>query len=153
MWPYLVDRRVRFLIMSLITYITKTYESKERRGWKTIYWLIDLHDTIIPGNYTKNNDGKQFYPYAKETLQLLSKRQDTVLILWTSGHLQPSYDAMDWMKEQGINFTYLNANPLEKDTELCDFTKKMYFNILLDDKSGYDGEKDWESIYNLMKGL
>ena len=136
--------------MSLITHIHKTYASKERRGWKTIYWLIDLHGTIIPGNYTKNNDGKHFFPYAKETLQLLSKRQDTVLILWTSSHLQPSYDAMDWMKEQGINFKYLNGNPLEKNTELCDFTKKMYFNILLDDKAGFDGENDWEGINNII---
>lgn len=36
---------------------------------------------------------------------------------------------------------------------LCDFGAKPYFDICLDDKAGFEAEKDWEGIYNTLKEL
>ncbi len=32
--------------------------------------------------------------------------------------------------------------------DICDFTKKFYFDILLDDKAGFEPELDWLAIAN-----
>ena len=44
----------------------------------------------------------------------------------------------------------INNNPEFKKTDICDFTEKFYFDILLDDKAGFEGEKDWKDIYNFL---
>jgi hypothetical protein len=123
--------------------IERAFNEKKRKGYTHIFFAIDLHDTIIPGSYTKNNEGKEFYPYAKEVLQWLTRRKDVVLILWTSSHKKPVNDVLKWLRSHGIIFTYLNENPLCPNTDLCDFSKKFYLSVILDDKAGFVGETDW----------
>lgn len=123
--------------------IRKSFEEKKRKGWDTLYWLIDLHDTIIEGKYNRFNHGANFYPGAIEVLNKLSRRPDIVLILWTSSHYDSIINILDRLKEQGVEFKYINANPECFNTELCDFTQKPYFNVILDDKGGFEGNTDW----------
>lgn len=123
--------------------IARAFADKKKRGWTQTYWAIDLHDTIIPGTYTKDNQGRAFYPYAAEVLQWLSKRPDVVLILWTSSHRQPVKEILVWLANQGVRFNFVNENPLCKNTELCDFSSKFYLSVILDDKAGFEGETDW----------
>lgn len=35
--------------------------------------------------------------------------------------------------------------------ELCDFSSKFYFNVLLDEKSGFCGGKDWTKIQKFIR--
>ena len=37
-----------------------------------------------------------------------------------------------------------------KDTDFQDFSEKPYFNILLEDKAGFDPNKDWELILEYL---
>jgi len=123
--------------------IKRAFEQKKERGWPVLYFAIDLHDTIIKGTYSKFNEGREFYPYAKEVLQWLTKRPDMKLILWTSSHPEPIADILSWLESHDIKFDFVNENPDCKNTKLCDFSKKLYMSVILDDKAGYDGETGW----------
>ena len=50
----------------------------------------------------------------------------------------------------GIKFDYINENPLEVNSELSDFSKKFYFNILLDDKAGFYPKEDWQIVLDFF---
>lgn len=116
------------------------------KKWPWMYWAIDLHDVIIPGTYTKNNEGRAFYPHALEVLRWLTNRQDMKLILFTSSHKESAHEILDWMQAQGVRFSYFNENPECKNSELCDFSSKFYFDMMLEDKAGFEGMEDWLSI-------
>jgi len=123
---------------------------KKAHVWPEVYWCIDLHGTIIPTG--KDSDDKtdelEFYPHAKEVLQWLSNRKDIILILWTSTPFYRTKDVLTWLIKNNINFEYVNENPHAKDTSRSDFSKKFYFNVLLDDRAGFEAETDWELIKN-----
>jgi hypothetical protein len=123
--------------------IARQFKQMKERNWSRLYWAIDLHDVVIPGKYSKFNEGREFYPGAKEILQWLSKRQDMALILWTSSHSESIWNIVEWFTNHNVIFNWINSNPECGNTDLCDFGKKFYFNILLDDKAGFVGETDW----------
>jgi hypothetical protein len=137
--------------------IKRTYEQKNVRGWKTLFWCIDLHDVIIEGTYSKFNEGRKLAPYAGRVLRFLTgeadglRREDSGLILWTSSHEEPVADILKWLESEGIKFDYVNENPECPNTELCDFERKFYFNILLDDKAGFNWKTDWAEIDRALK--
>ena len=70
--------------MNIIKSFDIAFKKKDERGWEKIYVVVDMHDTIIKADY--NNTSFTFFPYAQETLSLMSKRDDIVLILWSSTH-------------------------------------------------------------------
>ena len=123
--------------------INYTYEQKRLRKWPHIYWAIDLHDTVIEGKYNKFNEGANIYPYAKDVLDYLHAHDTHRTILWTSSYS----DAVETtLKKFDLKFHYHNLNPECPNSDLCHFDHKFYFNLILDDKSGFEGEKDWRTI-------
>jgi len=121
---------------------------KKAKGWPEIYVCIDLHGTIIPSG-RNSEDGKDylsFYEGAKEVLQWFSRRRDIIMILWTSTPANRIAPVWQFLTDNQIYFDYLNGNPHAKDTPRSDFSKKFYFNILLDDRGGFDPETDWKAI-------
>ena len=68
---------------SLVKAIQNAEEKARKRGWDRLYYLVDIHETIIEGNWS-NVLPTQFYPGAIELLQNLTKRKDICLILWKS---------------------------------------------------------------------
>jgi hypothetical protein len=38
-----------------------------------------------------------------------------------------------------------------KNSEFQDFVDKPYFNVLLDDKAGFDPDRDWVELLNYFK--
>lgn len=139
--------------MSLKHAIERAFRKKIQGGWHkwpNMYWAIDLHDVIIPGTYTKNNDNREFYPHAKEVLKWLSNRKDMRIILFTSSHEDSITDIDSWLLKNHIAFDYFNSNPECANNALCDFSKKFYFDILLEDKAGFDGMEDWLVVKNTL---
>lgn len=127
--------------------IANAFEEKKKRGWDKIFWAFDLHQTIIEGKYNKYNVGAELYPGAQEVLQNLYARKDMVLILWTCSYPSAVKDILDRLKyTYGIQFHYVNENLECPSTELCDFSRKFYFNILIEDKSGAEGPTCWREI-------
>ena len=128
--------------------IRDVVRQKNERGWNTLYWAIDLHDTVITGKYNKFNHGSTLLPGAKKVLDYLYNHESHRTILWTSSHKEAAIEAC---RTFDIKFHYFNENPECQNTELCDFGSKMYFNVLLDDKAGFDAlNGDWFEIYNSL---
>src|SRR5690554_2945679 len=61
-------------------------KSAKKKNWDKIYLAIDIHDTIVYGNYDKDELPTKFIGNAKKTLQYLSNRSDIELILYTCSH-------------------------------------------------------------------
>ncbi len=139
--------------MSALRAVKRFYGDKDKRGWDKGYFFIDLHGTVLKPNYTAGKIPKEFYPYAKETLQLLTKLNDIVLIMYTCSHQHEIEEYIKFFKSHNIEFKYINENPeilTDIDGYGC-YDKKPYINVLLDDKAGFDCDKDWEKILFFMK--
>jgi hypothetical protein len=141
--------------MSIIKSIEKNHFGalKKHKSWDFTYWYCDIHSSIIIPNYSGDTIPKEFYPYAKEVLQMLSKRSDIVLALYTCSHPHEQEEYLNYFKEHGIIFKYVNKNPEVKTNHngYGFYEEKPYFNILIEDKSGFDAEVDWEEIGNYFK--
>ena len=140
--------------MSIIKSINYNhFELKEKRNWDRTFWFFDLHGTVLKSNYKAGNIPREFYPYAKETLQFLSTLPDVVMCIYTCSHPNEIDEYMELFKSLGINFAYINENP-EVKTQVggygC-YDKKPYMNVLFEDKAGFDPETEWEEVLILMK--
>lgn len=133
--------------------IERAFSDKKKKNWSKLFWCIDVHDVILEGKYNLMNEGASFMPNALKVLKNLSGRGDMVLILWTSSHDAPIKEVQDSLKTNGVKFDYVNENPECPGTALCDFSKKFYFNVLLDDKAGFVGETDWLLIEQELRRI
>ena len=133
--------------------ITKSFEGAFRRmrerHWDKIYVLVDIHDTIMRACYS-NEETYEWFPYAKEALDIMSHAQDISLILWTSTHESAIKKYVNYFNNYGIRFDFINVNTETEDTELSCFKDKTYFNVGIDDKFGFDAEVDWKIIYDYL---
>ena len=131
--------------MSVIEAIRTAELQYVSRKWDTIYWAIDVYGTISKPNYIQS--AIDYYPMAKETLKILSDEPINKLILYTCSYDNDSFVMLDVFEQDGIHFDFINSNPDVDNTYCGDFTKKPYFNILLDDKAGFDPHCDWIKIF------
>lgn len=143
----------KYLITPMTKYIHKMFGISFNKEWFETYWVIDLHSTVIKPSYKPTDDKFIFYPYAKETLQILSDRKDIKLIMWTSSFPSEIEFYISEFKKSNILFDCVNENPniSSNNGNFGFYEKKFYFNILFDDKSAFDPETDWYPIYNLLK--
>ena len=125
------------------------FKKMKERNWEKIYVLVDIHDTILRACY-KDEETYDWFPYAKEALDIMSHAKQISLILWTSTHESAIQDYVDNFKNDGIKFDFININTETEDTELSCFKEKTYFNVGIDDKFGFDAENDWKVIYNYL---
>lgn len=139
--------------MSTLRAIKNFYRDKEKRGWDKGYFFFDIHGTILRPNYKYGSTPTEFYPYAKETLQEISKVTDIVMIIYTCSHPNEINEYLKLFIDNGITFKYVNENP-EVPTDIngygC-YDKKPYMNVLFEDKSGFDPESEWQEIFDYFK--
>lgn len=122
--------------------IEKAFKMKAERGWGMLYVAIDLHSTLIKPHH----DVIEYYPGAIEVIKWFNSRPDFRIILWTSSYPAEIVKFLEDTWKVGIRFDYVNQNPLEQNSKLACFNRKFYFNILLDDRAGFNGETDWLKI-------
>ena len=135
------------------TSIEFAYKRMKEKNWEKIYVLIDIHNTIFRPSHSEDKT-YQWFNGAKEALQFLTKNDKTCLILWTSSHNSSVDKYIKVFEENGIHFDYINENPEVDNNELGNFDKKLYFNIGIDDKFGFDAENgDWMSFMRKMTTL
>ena len=131
--------------MNIINTINEAYKKFEQSNWEKIYWVIDLHGTIIGHTDKKDiNIVPPVYPHVEPVLSLLSQRGDICLILNTSTSRTHLEKTLEYLKKLGIKFDYINENPESRSSEFTDYSKKYYYDILLDDKAGFEPEDWWE---------
>ncbi len=133
--------------------IERAFSEKVKRNWDEIYVCIDVHDVILEGKYNLMNEGAAYFPNALRVLKNWTNRKDIFLILWSSSHIAPTVKVMEDLAKEGVKFDFVNENPRCPSTALCNFGKKFYFNILLDDKAGFEGATDWLLIEKELRRI
>lgn len=134
----------------ILSWIEKMLKHAEERKWYETYWFIDLHGVISKPDYRKEVKTINYYPYVKETLQFLTKkRHDIIMILFTSSYPDEIRIYMEQFEKDEILFKYVNENPEIDDSKgsFGCYDKKPYYNVLIDDKCGFEPKTDWQPIY------
>lgn len=136
----------------IVIWIQKMFEHAFQKQWFETYWAIDLHGVVIYPNYTKDKKNIVYYPYAKETLQILSKRPDIIMFTYTASYPEQLKGYIEQFEKDNIQFNFINENPdiSEAKGHFGCFDKKPYYNVVFEDKAGFDPFKDWEPLYNLL---
>lgn len=128
----------------------KLFLEKMQKKWKYIYMTFDIHGTILKPCWNKKETFKYFH-YAKETLQLISKRDDIKIIIWSSSHDDKLKMYEEQFKQDNIRIDYINHNPEINTNQISDFSYKFYTDIGFDDKFGFNPKTDWKIIYKFFK--
>lgn len=140
---------------SILTAIDNLYKIKRSRGWDRTFWAFDIHGTLIKPNYSSDKIPTELYDNVLEVLRVLNKDPEVCLILYTCSHAHEITQYVNYFNELGVNFEYVNENP-EVKTDLggygC-YDKKPYFNILFEDKSGFNPELDWVLTKNYLNSV
>ena len=135
--------------MSVLKSFGKAFAEKKSKNWDKIYVLVDLHDTIIRGVHRKD-EPYLWYDWSRIALKMLSMREDVSLILWTGTHAETIDGFLSEMKKRGIHFDYVNENPEAEDNEFYCGRGKLYFNVGIDDRFGFDPETEWKDIVEYL---
>jgi hypothetical protein len=151
MWYICVCKQI--LVMgNIITAIETLNGVIKERGWDKTFWAFDIHHTIIKPNYSSDEIPTEVYDYAIECLQILSNDPSICMILYTCSHPREVQEYLEFFRSKGVNFEYVNENP-EVRTDLggygC-YDKKPYFNVLFEDKAGFDANNDWKVLYEYL---
>jgi len=133
--------------------LRNSFRLKEERKWDTLYVLLDVHGVIIPGSLHGDNELKFISDACIEVLRWFSSRKDIRIILWTSSYTKEITKIIEWLDKYNIEIDYVNFNPECINTAYADFRDKPYFNILIDDKSGFEPDKDWGELKMQLIGL
>lgn len=136
--------------MSIIKAIEKSNIRAKERGWTEQYYFFDIHETILYPDYN-NQEEYKFYPYAKKVLQYLSKQKEIVMCLYTCSYPEEIIKYMEFFELNHIKFSMVNENIEVKNTKYGFYEDKPYFNVLFEDKSGFDAEVDWIKLAGYYK--
>jgi hypothetical protein len=134
----------------IIKAIQTCLQNTREKGWDKTYWAFDIHGTIIRPNYMTNEIALEFYPFAMEAMQLISKHEDIVKILYTCSYPHEIVQYKEHFERNAIHFHYVNENPEINNGAYGYYENKFYFNVLLEDKAGFDPMNDWERILKVM---
>ena len=133
----------------LIKYLDKLFQLKKEKGWKYLYFMIDIHNTVIKPTYDKSLEF-EFFPYASECLQMLCKKDDVKLIMWTSSYHDVCEKYREEFRKYDVIFDYVNENPEMKNDDIRCLDSKFYYDLGIDDKFGFDAETDWKPLYDYI---
>lgn len=130
--------------------INNCLRNARTKGWEKTYWAFDVHGTILKPTFQKGVPSSEYYPFAKEALQLVTLRKDITTILFTCSHPHEIVTYIDFFRQDGIVFDYVNENPETLSGAYGNYSQKFYFNILFEDKAGFDPFTEWEMVYSFM---
>lgn len=133
----------------LVKYLDRLYRLKEERGFRVLYFMIDIHNTVLVPSYSRD-ESYTYFPYAKDVLQLLSKQENVRLIMWTSSHKEMISKYLEHFTSEGINFNYVNSNPEICNDSLRCLDTKFYYDVGIDDKFGFNALEDWKCIFDFL---
>lgn len=130
--------------------VKSAYDKFHKRNWDSIYYLVDLHDTIFESTY--DNNELIAIPQAFKVLKELVKLPETKIILWSSvtEESKEIYIRLFEKNSEGKVYAF-NKNPdyldaLDKNGQTyASFAEKPYISIIIDDKAGFT-KKDWKKL-------
>lgn len=113
---------------------------------KTYTIAVDFDGTIVEDAYPKIGRTKIF---AFETMKKLQERGHR-LILWTYRHGDRLQDAVDFCKQNGIEFYAVNKSFPEEDFD-GSASRKLNADYFIDDRN-IGGLVEWGEVYQLLIG-
>jgi hypothetical protein len=72
------------------------------------------------------------------------------MILWSGCYDEQMAVYRNHFAEEGIHFDYANENPEVGKTSFQNFEVKLYFNVGIDDKFGFEAETDWVKVIEAL---
>lgn len=132
-------------MIDIKTLFNNRFVYARKKQWDKIYVLVDIHGTVIKSNYSNVDIPTEFYPLAKECLQSMSMAKDVCLILWTCSHKHEIEKYKELFSKNDIHFDYVNENPeiFTQENNYGCYDDKLYADMILDDKAGFDPMEDW----------
>lgn len=130
--------------------IKNCLENAKLKGWDKTYWAFDIHGTMLKPTFKTGVVSTEFYPYAKEVMQILSRQKDIVRILYTCSYPDEILQYLKYFESYDIHFNYVNENPDVCAGAYGHYDRKFYFNVLFEDKAGFDPMTDWKEVYQLL---
>lgn len=106
---------------------------------------VDFDGTIVDSRYPKIGPKRLF---AFETLIRLQEK-GYLLILWTYRHGKELDEAVEFCKENGVEFYAVNASFPGEQFDRKNYSRKIDADIFIDDRN-IGGMKDWGEIYHLI---
>lgn len=81
------------------------------------------------------------------------KREDIIMIMFTSSYPAEINYYNGVFKHFDIHFKYINENPDINSSKgnFGHYDKKFYFNVLFENKCGFNPETEWYQVYSLLK--
>ena len=137
----------------IIRTIKNSLQTAAAKNWEKTYWAFDIHGTILHPTYQTGVVSSEFYPDAVEVLQIISRREDIVRILYTCSFPHEILTYLEYFKKHGIRFDHVNENPAICTGAYGHYERKFYFNILFEDKAGFDPMKDWTAVLGFLRKL
>ena len=81
----------------------------------------------------------------------MSEDPEMCLILWSCSLPELNRKYAEAFEFDGITFNYINENPEVTSTPYADFETKLYFNVGLDDKFGFEPQEDWPILRQYLE--
>ena len=106
---------------------------------------VDFDGTIVDHKYPKIGKTQLF---AFETLKELQKQKHK-LILWTYRAGKELEEAVEFCKQNGIEFYAVNSNYPNEKFEEGKISRKIYADIYIDDRN-VGGFLGWSKIWELL---
>lgn len=113
---------------------------------KTYAIAVDFDGTVVEDKYPKIGRPKLF---AFETMKKLQERGHR-LILWTYRHGDRLQEAVDFCKENGIEFYAVNRSFPEEEFDGT-VSRKLNADYFIDDRN-IGGLVEWGEVYQLLTG-
>jgi hypothetical protein len=80
----------------------------------------------------------------------MTNRDDICMILWSGCYDEQMAVYRSRFVGEGIRFDYANENPEVGKTSFQNFERKLYFNVGIDDKFGFEAETDWVKVIEVL---
>lgn len=122
----------------------------KQKGWDKTYWAFDIHGTLLHPTFRAGVVSTEFYPFAVEVMQHLGRRKDIVKILYTCSYPHEIEQYIELFGKHNIHFDYVNENPDICTGAYGHYERKFYFNVLFEDKAGFDPLTDWKEVYDYL---
>lgn len=108
---------------------------------------VDFDGTIVDDDYPRIGKPKMF---AFDTLKMLQQKHHK-LILWTYRHGKRLDEAVEFCRENGIEFHAVNKSFPEEVFDQNQSSRKIHADVFIDDRN-FGGFPGWGKIYQEIEG-
>ncbi|KAB1064027.1 BT0820 family HAD-type phosphatase [Salibacter halophilus] len=108
---------------------------------------VDFDGTIVDDDYPRIGKPKMF---AFDTLKMLQQKHHK-LILWTYRHGKRLDEAVEFCRENGIEFHTVNKSFPEEVFDQSQSSRKIHADVFIDDRN-FGGFPGWGKIFQEIEG-